>query len=106
VRQQGGIGQCSLSVVESFVHLRRPVHLALRVLAPQGLIQGPHEVSRVGNEPVVKVHHAQELLQGLHGVGTWKAGDGVHSGGKQNGPLWGDAVPQEINGRQAEVALR
>ena len=59
----------------------------------------------MGDEPVVKVHHAKELLQGLHSAGAWETGDGVHPGGEGDRSLWSDVVSEEGNGRQAKLTL-
>ena len=77
MRQHGGVSQGCLIGSKSLVPALNSVHNVLGFTF-QGLVQGPHELSGLRNEVVVKVHHAEELLQGLESEWAWELCDRLH----------------------------
>lgn len=59
----------------------------------------------MGKETVVKVHHSEELLQGLHAAGAGESGYSLHLGGEGDGSLWNDMLSEEGDGRPSKLAL-
>ena len=70
----------------------------------QSFIKGAH-IGSLRGEAVEKVHQAEELPQGLDCEGAWKVHDGVHHQRERGGPVFGDAVSEEIDGGQPKLAL-
>ena len=75
--QHGGVRQGRLSGNKSLVPALSPVHSVLG-LTLQGLMQGLHELGGSRDETVVKIHHAEELLQGLDSERAWELRDRLH----------------------------
>jgi hypothetical protein len=44
----------------------------------QSLVQGQHELSGSRDEAVVKIHHAEEFLQGFDSERAWELCDCLH----------------------------
>ena len=67
----GGVGECPLCFVEGGSMRRHPGEGL--GLSGEGSVERGHGISNVRQESMVVVNHADELLQGLHGGGCWKA---------------------------------
>lgn len=71
----------------------------------QSFIQGLHQLCCSGIKMVIKVHHAQKFLSGPHPEWVWKIHVGVHVGQEGNRPNFSDAVSEEVDSGQHEMAL-
>ena len=49
--------------------------------ARQSIIRRAHDVSGLGNEPVVEVHNPSKLLEPFDGCRLWESVDSLHFGG-------------------------
>jgi len=54
---------------------------------------------------VVKVHHAEEILQVLDCKRAWGGHGGIHLRREWNRPILGDVMSKKIDGGPAELAL-
>ncbi|KAJ8415092.1 hypothetical protein AAFF_G00007900 [Aldrovandia affinis] len=72
MRQHGRVRLGLFGVREGLSHVSRSVDSVIGSLALEGSKQGPHEVGRMGDETMIKVHHPQELLESLGCAGLWE----------------------------------
>lgn len=63
------------------------------------------DLGHSGDEIMVKVHHAKELLQGFDRERAWELSYRLHFGWEWDCTILCDSVPQEVNGRKTKVAL-
>ena len=73
--------------------------------ARQSIIHRAHDVSGLGNEPVVEVHHPSKLLEPFDGCRLWESVDSLHFGGYGECPLACNAMAQIIDGCSTKLAL-
>lgn len=59
----------------------------------------------MSNEPIIKVHRAWKLLQGLNRSRVRESNNCLNFGGQWYSSPWGDVTAQEVSGRQSELAL-
>ena len=73
--RSAALARADFAPVKSLDPFGGPIDLVIGLLQPQGLVQWPQEVGCARQEVVIKINHAQKLLQGFN----WdRTGHGRH----------------------------
>lgn len=101
----GGVCQSNLGTLIGPDLLKAPVNLLPVLLPLQCLTEGPHQVSCMRYKRVVKINHAQELLERLDSERARKRCNHLHLGREWPDTLRRDMVAKEINCSKTKLTL-
>ena len=68
-------------------------------------MQGPHELGGSRDETVGKIHHAEEVLQGVDSEWAWELCDRLHLRWERGCSVLSDSVSQVIDDGETKLAL-